>query len=149
VASGVVATWNVTSAEVGANVRVAPRDVAVMEALGAALKPGSLVLNNGTADDGEWITALTLDVEAEPKAYVDSYPDDWRIVAMAGACTDTAAAARALSGMQAVFVGSDQLAGNEHPWTASCIARIPGLRLVAGTTAGPAGFVVSTDPVGT
>ena len=149
VASGVVATWNVTSAEVGANVRVAPRDVAVMEALGAALKPGSLVLNNGTADDGEWITALTLDVEAEPKAYVDSYPDDWRIVAMAGACTDTAAAARALSGMQAVFVGSDQLAGNEHPWTASCMARIPRLRLVAGTTAGPAGFVVSTDPVGT
>jgi len=46
--------------------------------------------------------------------------------------------------MQAVFVGR-QTAGpeNPHPWSAACIASLPDLRLVAGSTSGPAGFVVT------
>ena len=95
-------------------------------------------------DAGQWITALTHDAEAEPKSYAASYPDDWRLVALGRACSDPGGAEAALEGMRAVFVGR-QTAGpeNPHPWSAVCIASLPDLRLVAGSTAGPAGFLVT------
>jgi hypothetical protein len=103
-----------------------------------------VILNDGDLDAGQWVTALTHDAEAEPKSYAASYPDDWRLVALGRACSDPGGAEAALAGMQAVFVGR-QTAGpeNPHPWSAACIASLPDLRLVAGSTSGPAGFVVT------
>jgi hypothetical protein len=140
--AGATGSWAVLSWQLGMNEHAVSRDVAVIESMGAVLAPGSIVLNDGVADDGQWITALTDDVEAEPKPYADSQPNDWRILAMAAACTDPAQAQRALVGIEAVFVGTDQMPGTEHVWRASCIAALPGVRLVAGTTAGPAAFAV-------
>jgi hypothetical protein len=111
--------------------------------MAAILPRGAVVLNDGVTDDGEWITALTDDVEAEPKPYAAIYPSDWRVTAMAAACTDPGQAEEALAGVQAVFVGTDQMPGAVNVWKANCIAALPGLRLVAGTTGGPAAFVVT------
>jgi hypothetical protein len=142
--TGAVITVQLESGDLSTQVRVSAQDVSVIQALGAKLPPGSVILNDGTFDAGQWITALTHDTEAEPKSYAVSYPNDWRLVAMSHACSDPAGAERALDGMGAVFVGP-QLAGpsNPHPWSAGCLASLPDLRLVAGSVSGPAGFVVT------
>jgi hypothetical protein len=142
--TGAVITVQLESGDLSTQVRVSAQDVSVIQALGATLPPGSVILNDGTFDAGQWITALTHDAEAEPKSYAASDPNDWRLVAMSGACSDPAGAERALDGMGAVFVGP-QLAGpsNPHPWSVGCLASLPDLRLVAGSVSGPAGFVVT------
>ena len=141
---GAIGTAGAESADVSTQVRVSARDVAVIQALAAAIPAGSVILNDGDVDAGQWVTALTRDTEAEPKSYAVSYPDDWRLVALARACSDPGGAEAALAGMRAVFVGR-QTAGpaNPHPWSAACIASLPDLRLMAGSTSGPAGFVVT------
>ena len=121
--------------------RASAQDVRVLQMLDSRLPTGSVVLNHGNDDAGEWITALTHDVSAEPKAYASSQGDDWRIVALSDACADPAEALKALVGVQAVFVGSRT--DVPHPWSAACIDSLPGLRLVAGSTSGAAGFAVT------
>ncbi len=101
------------------------------------------MLNDGVDDSGQWITALTDDVEVEPRGYAESFPDDWRLVALEGACSDPSGARAALTGVRAVFVGSAGGATGPRHWNAACVAAIPGLRLVAGSTSGAAGFLVS------
>ncbi len=140
---GGLRTSGMLSDEISMSVQVPSQDVSVIEELAVDLPPGSRILNDGDADSGQWIDALTRDVEVEPGAYAESYPDDWRLVAIAGACRDPAEAERALAGVQAVFVGSDPLPGDVHAWGAGCIAGLAGLRLVAGSSAGAAGFLVT------
>jgi hypothetical protein len=132
------------SEELASSIHVPAQDVSVIDALAAQLPPGSLVLNDGVADAGQWITALTDDVEVEPRGYAEAHPDDWRLIAMAGACSDPSAALAALRGVRAVFVGSAAGAVGSQHWNAACIAGIPGLRLVAGSTSGAAGFIVGS-----
>jgi hypothetical protein len=143
VAEGVAGSSATLSWQLGINQHVSSRDVSVIRSMAAILPRGAVVLNDGVTDDGEWITALTDDVEAEPKPYAGIYPSDWRVTAMADACTDPAQAQKALAGVQAVFVGTNQMPVAAHPWKAACIARIPGLRLVAGSSSGPAAFAVT------
>ena len=143
VAEGVAGSLATLSWQLGINQHVSSRDVFVIQSMAAILPRGAVVLNDGVTDDGQWITALTDDVEAEPKPYADLYPSDWRVTAMADACTDPAQAEKALAGVQAVFVGTNQRPGAVNVWKASCIAALPGLRLVAGTIGGPAAFVVT------
>ncbi|MGD1052775.1 MAG: DUF6541 family protein [Candidatus Dormibacteria bacterium] len=142
IAEGVAGSSTALAWQLGMNQHPSARDVAVMQSMAAALPRGTVVLNDGVSDDGEWITALTPDVAAEPKPFADTYPSDWRVMAMAAACTDPNQAQKALAGVQAVFVGTDQLPGVAHPWKAACIARIPGLQIIAGSSSGPAAFVV-------
>jgi hypothetical protein len=143
VAEGVAGSSATLSWQLGINQHVSSHDVSVIHSMAAILPEGAVVLNDGVTDDGEWITALTPDVEAEPKSYAGLYPNDWRVTALADACTDPAEAQKALAGVQAVFVGTNQMRGAAHPWTVACIARIPGLRLVAGSPSGPAAFAVT------
>jgi hypothetical protein len=132
------------SAEMSVSVQVSSQDVAVIDRLAAQLSPGSVVLNDGVADAGDWITALTPDLDAAPKPYTDVYPNAGVIVALSRACSDPAGAERALAGAQAVFVGPQTPgAGDPHPWSARCIASLPDLRLVSGSISGPAGFIVT------
>jgi hypothetical protein len=142
VAGGIAGSSATLSWQFSINERVAPQDVQAIQTMGAVLPRGSIVLNDGVQDGGKWIAALTDDVEAEPKTYVDLYPDDWRVRAMAAACTDPERAEQALAGVQAVFVGTDLMPAAGSTWTASCIARLPELRLIAGSTSGPAAFAV-------
>ena len=142
--TGAIGTAGTESSNVSTQVRVSAEDVSVIQTLATEIPSGSVILNDGDLDAGQWVTALTHDAEAEPKSYAASYPDDWRLVALGRACSDPGGAEAALEGMQAVFVGR-QTAGpeNPHPWSAACIASLPDLRLVAGSTSGPAGFVVT------
>ena len=142
---GAFRTFDDVSSEAADQVLASSQDVSVIYALAAHLPRGSLILNNGYSDSGQWIDALTSDVAVEPKGYAQSYPSDWRVVALAGACSDPSAAQAAVRGVAAVFVGSKDAPGALHPWSAECISSIPGLHLVAGSTAGAAGFMVS-DP---
>ncbi len=139
---GGLRTSAMLSDEISMSVPAPAQDLAVIQDLATVVPTGSLILNDGDADAGMWIDALTGDVEVEPGAYAGSYPDDWRLVALASACTDPTQAERALAGIQAVFVGSNPLPGDVHAWRVGCIAALPGLRLVSGSTAGAAGFVV-------
>jgi hypothetical protein len=141
---GAAGTAGFMSIDVSTQLRISAQDVSVIQALAAKLPAGAVILNDGTFDAGQWITALTHDVEAEPKSYSASYPDDWRLVAMSQACSDPAGAELALDGMRAVFVGPRSGGPvDTHPWSAACIAALPDLRLVAGSVTGPAGFVVT------
>jgi hypothetical protein len=142
--SGALGTAATESANLSTQARVSAEDVVVIQTLAAEIPSGSVILNDGDLDAGQWVTALTHDAEAEPKSYAASYPDDWRLVALGRACSDPGGAEAALAGMQAVFVGRQTAGpGNPHPWSAACIASLPDLRLVAGSTFGPAGFVVT------
>ncbi len=140
---GASRTSDMLSAILAMSPHVPAQDVTVIDELAAKLPPASLVLNDGVADSGQWITALTDDVEVEPRGYAESFPNDWRLVALAGACSDPSGARAALSGVRAVFVGSEAGATGSRHWNAACIAAIPGLRLVAGSTSGAAGFLVT------
>ena len=142
--AGAAGTAGFMSSDLSTQLRISAQDVSVIQALAAKLPAGAVILNDGTFDAGQWITALTHDVEAEPKSYSASYPDDWRLVAMSQACSDPAGAELALDGMRAVFVGPRSGGPvDTHPWSAACIAALPDLRLVAGSVTGPAGFVVT------
>ena len=140
---GASRTSDMLSAILAMSPRVPAQDVTVMDELAAKLPPASLLLNDGVADSGQWITALTDDVEVEPRGYAESFPNDWRMVALEGACSDPSGARAALSGVRAVFVGSEAGATGPQHWNPACIAAIPGLRLVAGSTSGAAGFLVT------
>jgi hypothetical protein len=142
--AGAAGTAGFMSTDVSSQLRISAQDVSVIQALAAKLPEGAVILNDGTFDAGQWITALTHDVEAEPKSYSASYPDDWRLVAMSNACSDPDTADLALDGMRAVFVGPRSGGPvDTHPWSAACIAALPDLTLVAGSVTGPAGFVVT------
>jgi hypothetical protein len=119
-------------------------DVAVIHTLASHLRPGSVVLNNGVVDAGQWFDALTSDVDAVPESYVQEYPDNWKVVALANACSKPARAEAALDGVQAIFVGSRPDRAYGQPWSATCVASIPGVHLVAGGTSGAAGFLVGS-----
>jgi len=142
--TGAVGTARTESSNLSTQVRVSAEDVAVIQRLATEIPSGSVILNDGDLDAGQWITALTHDTEAEPKSYAASYPDDWRLVALGRACSDPGGAEAALAGMRAVFVGPQTAGpGNPHPWSAACIGSLPDLRLAAGSISGPAGFVVT------
>jgi len=110
-------------------------DVTVMDGMAAALRPGSLVLTDGEDDAGIWINALTPDLRYLPKTWMQGHPDDPRVVALQDACQSPQQAAAALSGVDAVFVGSRHSADATHPWTLDCIRRIGALRPVLTASA--------------
>ncbi len=122
------ATYGTATTSVG---MVTGADLSVMAAMSRQLPSGTPVLTDGIDDAGQWLTALTPDPLYLSKDWVIAHPHEARIAAVAQACTDPQAAAAALTGVGAVFVGAAERAGAEHRWSADCVARIPGLRLIA------------------
>ena len=110
---------------------VTAADLRVMRRMAATLPPDTPVLTNGIDDAGQWTTALTPDPMLLSKDWLIAHPHETRVAALAEACTDPQSAAAALEGAGAVFVGARERAGAKHHWDAACIARIPGLRLIA------------------
>ena len=117
---------------------VSGSDLTVMHAMAAQLPPGTAVMADGIDDAGQWAIALTPDPVFMSKDYVISHPQDTRLVAIANACVDPAAARQALSGAGAVFVGARERGVTRHHWQVSCIAKIPGVRLIAQSGASAA-----------
>src|SRR5205807_9821020 len=110
-------------------------DMAALRAMDHALAPGSVVLTNSSTDAGQWIDALTAEREYAPSPYQRNIVDsqgrvvgvDPRSVALRRACADPNAAAEALSGIDAIYLGSRTRPGDPPGWEASCLERIPGL----------------------
>ncbi|HEV7679109.1 MAG TPA: DUF6541 family protein [Candidatus Dormibacteraeota bacterium] len=110
---------------------VSQQDLVVMRSMAAQLPAGTPVMTDGIDDAGQWVPALTPDVLLFSKDWVVNHPQDTRVAAIAAACVDPQAARQALEGAGALFVGNRERAGAKHHWTADCVARIPGVRLLA------------------
>jgi hypothetical protein len=122
-------------------------DVNVLHQMSAMLAPGTLVLTNSLSDAGVYVTALT---DLTPLVPNGSELDAFGlplVTALSHACSSPAAAEQAVQTVGAVFVGSHPILLDDPaaPWSVSCIAALPNLRLIAsdryqGQQA--AGFVV-------
>lgn len=113
-----------------------PADLAVMRQMAGRLSPHAVILVDGGDDSGQWVGAVTGDVPLLTDQFLKDHPADARIVALQHACGDPRAASRVLDGVDAVFVGSRTITSPrpQHPWSLPCIARIPGLTLLAEQT---------------
>lgn len=122
-------------------------DVAVMRQMATALRPGSLILTDGEDDAGIWINVLTPDLRLLPKPWVQAHPDDFRVVALQQACASPEAAAAALHGVDAVFVGSRHSVDATHPWKLDCIRHVAGLEpLLEASSGGHTAALFAVEP---
>jgi hypothetical protein len=128
---------------------VTAADRSVIDRLSGRLPAGSVVLTDGIDDSGQWLAVLSRDIPYYTSNYVKDHPDDPRLVALEDACADPAAAAAMLQGVDAVFVGSRHIGRPQHPWSAACIASIPGLETLAtaGSGDGTAAAFLVRHPV--
>jgi hypothetical protein len=125
---------------------VTPADLTVLARMSATLPRGALILTDGNDDAGMWVAGLTDLTPLVPNGFEGGPLGAPLVMALANACADPGAAEAALSQAGAVFVGAHRLPAAQHPWNVDCIARLPGLRLIAsapwqGTEA--AAFVVT------
>ena len=110
---------------------VTPADETVLSRMSASLPPGALVLTDGNDDAGMWVAGLTDLTPLVPNGFEGGPLGTPMVIALANACEDPAAAMAALRSADAVFVGAHRLPAAQHPWKVDCIARLPGLRLIA------------------
>jgi hypothetical protein len=116
--------------------KVTQADLSVLQAMRQKLRAGAVVLTDGEDDAGIWLNALTPQVAFENKDWVNYFPDDPHLVALQNACDQPQEATRALSQVDAVFVGSRRQSIATHPWRLDCISHLPGLVLVASAGSG-------------
>jgi hypothetical protein len=128
---------------------VTAADRSVIDRLSGRLPAGSVVLTDGIDDSGQWLAVLSRDIPYYTSNYVKDHPDDPRLVALEDACAHPGAAAAMLQGVDAVFVGSRHIGRPQHPWSAACIASIPGLETLAtaGSGDGTAAAFLVRHPV--
>jgi hypothetical protein len=108
---------------------VTAADLTAISRLQAVVPRNGIVLNAAINDAGQWIPALTsLDIQISEKWIEWAGDDDWRLVALARACSDPDAADRALAGVDAVYLGARTDAGAVHVWDPSCLTRLPHLQ---------------------
>jgi hypothetical protein len=112
---------------------VTPADLTVLARMSAELPRGALILTDGNDDAGMWMAALTDLTPLVPNGFEGGPLGTPLVVALANACDDPAAAESVLRQAAAVFVGAHRLPAAQHPWNVECIARLPGLRLIAST----------------
>ena len=110
---------------------VTPADLTVLNRMSALLPRGALVLTDGNDDAGMWMAAVTDLTPVVPNSFEGGPLGTPLVVALQNACSDPAAAVRALTTADAVFVGAHRLPAAQHPWDVDCIARLPGLHLIA------------------
>jgi hypothetical protein len=133
------------STEVATRSIVSPADVTVLQRMSAILHRSAIVMSDGGDDAGMWLAALSSLTPQVPNGFAWNTLDTPLDIDLQNACTDPAAAEAALAKVDALFIGSLDIASPMYPWNLSCIARLPDLRLIAsapwnGKVA--AGFVV-------
>jgi hypothetical protein len=99
--------------------------------MSAILPPGALVLTDSNYDAGKWVAALTDLTPLTPNQFEGGSLGYPLVLAIANACTDPATAEQALTQADAVFVGGHHLLNAPFQWNQQCIARLPGVRLIA------------------
>jgi len=109
---------------------VTPADVTVLTRMSAMLPPHTLVLTDGLDDAGVYVTALTDLTPLVPNTSEMGTLSLPLVVALANACADPAAAARAVQKADVVFVGAHRYPNSYAPWDLRCIAGLPDVRLI-------------------
>jgi len=107
-----------------------PADITVLTRMGALLPPHSVVFTN-TNDAGLWLTAVTDLTPLVPNGSENGSLSLPLVEALANACNDPTAAAQALQGVDAAFVGAHHWPGTATTWDANCLAQLPGVRIIA------------------
>jgi hypothetical protein len=120
--------------EVAARSIVSPADVTVLQRMSDVLPKSTVVMSDGGDDAGMWLAALSTLTPQVPNGFAWSTLDIPLDIDLQNACTDPAAAEAALGKVDALFIGSLDIASPMYPWNLSCIARLPDLRLVASAT---------------
>jgi hypothetical protein len=119
---------------------VTAADLAVMESISQSLPARSKVLITGS-DGGIWVAAVANDKTVVSRALA---------AAVAKACSDPAAAARALASVDVVFIGAHPLGGAHQTWDAGCLASVPGLNEIGNVSSaeGTAHAFIVVRPAG-
>ena len=110
---------------------VSSADLDVLAVMQQALPAGATVLNDGVEDAGQWVAALTDKHQFMSKSYLQGSHADAHLSALAAACQDPEAAARALDGIDAIFVGARRREDSQNRWSVTCLEALPGVRLAA------------------
>jgi hypothetical protein len=121
-------------------------DLAVLATMQRELPRGATVLTDGLDDAGIWVAGVTDLTPLVPNGSEDGALSLPLVVALAHACQDPGPAELAIKHADAVFVGSHHIPGIANTWNEGCIARLPGLRLIASDSsdgAQAAGFAVT------
>lgn len=116
---------------------VTDADVAVMAEMSRTIPARSRVMTDQVWDAGMWVAALTNDTLVVPKPYIGGELSKPLVLALDDACSDPAAAERALASFDAIFIGSHRLPQAPDEWDPKCIGALPGVREIA--RAGPPG----------
>jgi hypothetical protein len=143
---GASADYGVYQSEIAKRSLATPADLAVLKAMDAIFPPGLIVMTDGLADAGMWMTAFTHLTPLVPNSFEAGTLSVALDAALANACHDPVAAEAGLRRADVIFVGSHRVTGpNNRLWNVDCIARLANVRLVTsapwqGTMA--AAFVV-------
>lgn len=117
--------------EVATRSLVTPADLTVLKAMNATLPAGTRVMTDGGDDAGMWMTGLTDLTPEVPNGLEFGTLSLPLYLRLADACFDPADAEAILGQLQVIFVGAQRIPGSQYPWRVDCIAKLPGLRLIA------------------
>jgi hypothetical protein len=115
---------------------VTPADLTVLQTLTDTYPSTTVVMTNSGNDAGMWMAGLTDLTPMVPNGFeygALTLPLD---ITVSKACTDPAAAAAAiqheagLTGASIIFMGAQSIPSPMYPWSVSCIAKLPNLRLI-------------------
>lgn len=115
---------------------VTPADLTVLQTLTDTYPSTTVVMTNSGNDAGMWMAGLTDLTPMVPNGFeygALTLPLD---ITVSKACTDPAAAAAAiqheagLTGASIIFMGARSIPSPMYPWSVSCIAKLPNLRLI-------------------
>jgi len=117
--------------EVATRSLVTPADLTVLKAMNGTLPPGTQVMTDAGDDAGVWMAALTDLTPVVPNSFEFGSLSIGLDLRLADACFDPADAEAALAQLQVIFVGAQRIPNVMYPWNVGCIAKLPGLRLIA------------------
>ena len=148
---GAATEFVVYTNEINTRSLVSPADLTVLQELEQRLPRGAIVMSDGGDDAGMWMAALTTLTPLVPNGFDWGTLDTPLDVALSNACEDPGAAEAALrdSKADAVFVGALMITAPRYPWSLTCLASLPDLRLIASAPyrgAIAAGFDVIKQP---
>jgi hypothetical protein len=115
---------------------VTPADLTVLQTLTDTYPSTTVVMTNSGNDAGMWMAGLTDLTPMVPNGFEYGALTRRLDITVSKACTDPAAAAAAiqheagLTGASIIFMGAQSIPSPMYPWSVSCIAKLPNLRLI-------------------
>ena len=88
-------------------------------------------MTDASDDAGMWMAGLTDLTPVVPNSFEFGSLSIGLDLRLADACFDPADAEAALAQLQVIFVGAQRIPNVMYPWNVDCIAKLPGLRMIA------------------